>query len=75
MQRKFKNIPFEELFTYTGLKRLDKDFLHYLHEKDRHIYKVLIKYRKNYIIEKKSEFIINLSLILESFLAEFFLSR
>ena len=71
MRTKFTNTIFKTLFTSNGLKKLDQDFLNYVRKSNLSTYKSLLQLRKG-DVKADSEFIISLSIILESFLSIFF---
>lgn len=66
---------FNELFTTDGLSRLDTAFIHFLKKKNESLADELSLYRSNQLIHtaiERSEWLIALSIHLETFLADFF---
>ena len=70
------DLTFKELHCPSGLRRLDGVFLSYLHEADADLHTKLLLYRKGACTEiarqEYSEFLIDLSYILDDFISELF---
>lgn len=69
-----KEFLFQELFTHSGLKKLDQAFLNYLGYRNPESRKKLLLYRQGKhkaSYEETSELLISCSIILESFVSKF----
>ncbi|OEY86550.1 glutamate synthase subunit beta [Wolbachia pipientis] len=69
MQLNF-NILFSDLYSRSGLIKLDRVFLHYIKSYDKVLFNLLIESRKNKI--GNSQIIIDLSYLLDEFIAKLF---